>query len=129
MRDRVVSAATRVVRPGLITQADLAAYRTIGRAPTHIGYRGLDVYGMAPPSSGGSTVAEALNILERSSLSRLDRTQALHRYLEASGLAFADRNRYVGDPGAVSVPLRQLLSDGFAAERACFQDRFKPVVD
>ena len=112
-------AATRVVRPGLITQADLAAYRTIGRAPTHIGYRGLDVYGMAPPSSGGSTVAEALNILERSSLSRLDRTQALHRYLEASGLAFADRNRYVGDPGAVSVPLRQLLSDGFAAERAC----------
>ena len=59
-------AATRVVRPGLITQADLAGYRTIGRAPTHVGYRGLDVYGMAPPSSGGSTVGEALNILERS---------------------------------------------------------------
>ncbi|MFN8078882.1 MAG: gamma-glutamyltransferase [Kineosporiaceae bacterium] len=112
-------AATRVVRPGLITQNDLAGYRVIGRAPTHIGYRGLDVYGMAPPSSGGSTVAEALNILERSSLSRLDRTQALHRYLEASGLAFADRNRYVGDPAAVEVPLKDLLSDAFAAERAC----------
>ncbi|MBL8929170.1 MAG: gamma-glutamyltransferase [Kineosporiaceae bacterium] len=112
-------AATRVVRPGLMTEADLAAYRAIDRAPTRVGYRGLDVFGMAPPSSGGSTVGEALNILERSDLGSLDRTQALHRYLEASGLAFADRNRYVGDPDRVNVPLAQLLSEGFAGERAC----------
>ena len=43
----------------------------------------------------------------------------LHRYLEASALSFADRNRYVGDPAFVDVPLAELLSDGFAAERAC----------
>jgi len=67
---------------------------------------------VAPPSGGGSTVGEALDILARSRLSALDRTQALHRYLEASALAFADRNRYVGDPAAIDVPLRQLLSDG-----------------
>ena len=46
-----------------------------------------------------------------------DRTQALHRYLEASRYAFADRNAYLGDPDYVDVPLRCLLSDAFAAER------------
>ena len=91
--------------------------------PTHVSYRGLDVYGMAPPSSGGSTVGEALNILEASDLGGpFDTTQTLHHYLEASALAFADRNRYVGDPAFVDVPLEQLLSDGFAAERACLID-------
>ena len=77
---------------------------------------------MAPPSSGGSTVGEALNILETWDLAALDETQALHRYAEAAALAFADRNRYVGDPAFVDVPLDELLSDGFAAERACLVD-------
>jgi gamma-glutamyltranspeptidase/glutathione hydrolase len=115
-------ASSRNVRPGLMETADLAAYHAPLRPPTKVGYRGLDVYGMAPPSSGGSTVGEALNILERSDLGSLPRAQALHRYLEASALAFADRNRYVGDSDYVDVPLRQLLSDGFAAERACLID-------
>jgi gamma-glutamyltranspeptidase/glutathione hydrolase len=112
-------AAARAVRPGLMTTADLAAYTAPLRAPTHVAYRGLDVYGMAPPSSGGSTVGEALNILERSPMSTLGTTQALHRYLEASAISFADRNRYVGDSDVVDVPLKELLSDGFAGERAC----------
>jgi gamma-glutamyltranspeptidase/glutathione hydrolase len=72
---------------------------------------------MGPPSSGGSTVGEALNILEGYRPLGADRTQALHRYLEASRYAFADRNAYVGDPDYVDVPLRCLLSDAFAAER------------
>ncbi len=104
---------------GLMTEADVAAYRAIDRAPTHLRYRGYDVYGMAPPSSGGITVGEALNILERFDLSRMDRAQALHHYLEASRLAFADRNRYLGDADYVHVPQRQLLSDRFARQRAC----------
>lgn len=108
-----------VVRPGLLELADLAAYQAPLRAPTLVSYRGLDVYGMAPPTSGGSTVGEALNILEARAGGPFDATQTLHGYLEASALAFADRNRYVGDPAFVDVPLEQLLSDGFAAERAC----------
>ncbi|WP_456788907.1 gamma-glutamyltransferase [Cellulomonas sp. P5_C5] len=109
-----------VARPGLLELGDLASYQSPLRAPTLVSYRGLDVYGMAPPSSGGSTVGEALNILEASDLG--DTTQTLHHYLEASALAFADRNRYVGDPAFVDVPLDELLSDGFAAERACLID-------
>ncbi len=118
-RPPVDPASTRKVRPGLVTASDLRAYYAPFRAPTKISYRGLDVYGMAPPSSGGSTVGEALNILERSDVPGMDPVQYLHHYLEASKLGFADRNRYVGDPDFVDVPLRELLSDGFAAERAC----------
>jgi gamma-glutamyltranspeptidase/glutathione hydrolase len=115
-------AATRVVRSGLMQPADLAAYTAPARAPTRVTYRGLDVYGMAPPSSGGSTVGEALNILEKFRLSGADPVPALHDYIEASRLAYADRGRYVGDPAFVDVPLRELLSDGFARERACLID-------
>ncbi|MGI5160720.1 gamma-glutamyltransferase [Microbispora sp. CA-102843] len=105
--------ATRNVRTGLMEVSDLTAYRALERPPTKVTYKGLDVYGMAPPSSGGSTVGEALKILE--ALPKV----GLHEYLEASRLAFADRNAYVGDPAYVDVPLDQLLSDGFAKERAC----------
>jgi gamma-glutamyltranspeptidase / glutathione hydrolase len=110
--------STRVARPGLMTLDDLARYRTVDRAPTAISYRGLDVFGMAPPSSGGSTVGEALNILEGyTDLGSEPRDLAIHRYLEASRYSFADRGKYIGDPGFVSVPLAGLLSDGFAAQR------------
>jgi gamma-glutamyltranspeptidase/glutathione hydrolase len=96
---------------------DLRRYETIERAPTHVRYRGLDVLGMGPPSSGGSTVGEALNILEGYDLGALPSEQAMHLRLEASRLAFADRGAFVADPAYFDVPLRGLLSDGFAATR------------
>jgi gamma-glutamyltranspeptidase / glutathione hydrolase len=107
------------VHPGSMSQRDLRRYKAIRRAPTRVSYRGHDVYGMAPPSSGGTTVGEALNILEALPPTA-DRVTLLHRYLEASKLAYADRNAYVADPGApgVDVPLRGLLSDAFGRERS-----------
>src|SRR5260370_20289423 len=72
---------------------------------------------MGPPSSCGSTIVESLNILEGFNLHDMNRTQALHRYLEPSRLAFADRNKYLGDPDFVDVPLSGLLSKEFAAQR------------
>jgi gamma-glutamyltranspeptidase/glutathione hydrolase len=109
--------ATRNVRPGLMELGDLAAYRAPVRDPTVITYRGLKVYGMGPPSSGGSTVGEALNILEGYGLAAMNRVDALHYYLEASAFSFADRNQYLGDSDYVDVPLAGLLSDSYAAER------------
>ncbi|MGH3788392.1 MAG: gamma-glutamyltransferase [Pseudonocardiaceae bacterium] len=109
-------------RPGLMTASDLATYRVIARDPTRMRYKGLDIYGIGPPSSGGATVGEALNILSHFSLSASDPVAALHVYLEATRRAFADRNRYIGDPEDVRVPLANLLSAGFAAERACLID-------
>ncbi len=107
------------IRPGLMTTDDLATYSAPFRDPTRVTYRGYDVYGMGPPSSGGSTVGEALNILEGFDMATPDRVQALHWYLEATRLAYADRNRWVGDPDFVDVPLAGLLSKEFAAERRC----------
>jgi gamma-glutamyltranspeptidase / glutathione hydrolase len=106
------------VRPGIMTAADVANYTAPQRAPTHVTYRGLSVYGMAPPSSGGITTGEALNILSGWNLASEDRAQALFQYLEASRLAFADRNAYIGDSDYVSVP-PGLLDPAFAATRRC----------
>ncbi|MFI5754968.1 gamma-glutamyltransferase [Streptomyces sp. NPDC051569] len=112
-------AATRVVRSGDLTAKDLSAYRTKRQAPTKVSYRGLGVYGMAPSSSGGTSVGEALNILERTDLSRATRTQYLHHFIEASRVAFADRGRWVGDPAFEDVPTKGLLAQRFADSRAC----------
>jgi gamma-glutamyltranspeptidase / glutathione hydrolase len=119
-----VEGTTLPVPKGFMDRSDLDAYKVLKRAPTKVGYRGLEVYGMAPSSSGGSTVGEALNILRPTNLSALPRTSALHYYLDASALAFADRNAYVGDPAFVDVPLDTLLSKRFARSRAC---RIDPV--
>ena len=110
---------TVVQLPGIMTMNDLRSYRTHVQAPTHVNYRGLDIYSMAPPSSSGTTVGEALNILSHYNLSAEPRATALFHYLEASRLSYADRNAYVGDPRYVSVPTHGLLSPAFAATRQC----------
>ena len=109
-------------RPCLAPRADdrratLLATRAPEREPTHVRHRGLDVWSMGPPSSGGSTVGEALNILEGYPDLASDRTRALHLFLEASRFSFADRNAFLADPGFFDVPLAGLLSDDFAAQR------------
>jgi gamma-glutamyltranspeptidase/glutathione hydrolase len=111
--------ATLPAYPGFMTADDLADYEVLFQDPTHVEYRGLDVYGMAPSSSGGTTVGESLNILENFEPSADDPGQALHLYLEATAHAFADRNAYVGDPAFVDVPTETLLSQEFADSRAC----------
>ncbi|MBA4094522.1 MAG: gamma-glutamyltransferase, partial [Candidatus Accumulibacter sp.] len=105
------------VRAGRMTLADLANYEARIRQPIASTYRGYDIYGMPLPSSGGVTVAEALNILEGYDLKALPRAQAEHLYLEASRLAFADRNAYLADPEYVDAPVAGLLSKQFAAQR------------
>jgi gamma-glutamyltranspeptidase/glutathione hydrolase len=109
--------ANHVWRAGVIKMRDLHTYNAPERAPTHVNYRGLDVYSMGPPSSGGSTVGEALNILEGYDLASMTRERALHHFLEASRYSFADRNAYLADPAYFDVPLSGLLSKSYAATR------------
>jgi gamma-glutamyltranspeptidase / glutathione hydrolase len=109
--------ANHVWRPGVITMRDLHTYTAPERAPTHVNYRGLDVWSMGPPSSGGSTVGEALNILEGYDLASMPREEAQHYFLESSRYAFADRNAYLADPDYFDVPLSGLLSEEYAASR------------
>jgi gamma-glutamyltranspeptidase/glutathione hydrolase len=120
------TAAGVSVYPGQLTLADLKAYQALIKAPITSQYKGFDVYGMPVPSSGGIAVAEILNLIEAyekkvgTSLSSLDNASYLHWFSEASAMAFADRNRYVGD--IAGVPVNELTSDAFAAERACLFD-------
>ena len=113
----VAPTANHVWRSGVMKMRDLHTYAAPERAPTHVNYRGLDVYSMGPPSSGGSTVGEALNILEGYDLASMTRERALHYYLEASRYSFADRNAYLADPAYFDVPLAGLLSEEYAATR------------
>ena len=112
------------VPKGSMTEKDLENYKALDQDPTHVNYRGYDVYGMAPSSSGGTTVGESLNILDVFDLPSLkaDQPAVLHHYLEASALAFADRAKYVGDPSFVKVPTKALTDPIFGKERACELD-------
>ena len=110
------------VRPGRMTLADLANYEARIRQPVVSSYHGYEVYGMPLPSSGGVAVAEALNILEGYDLKSMPRANAEHLYLEASRLAFADRDAYLADPEYVDAPVAGLLSKQFAAQRRALID-------
>ncbi len=102
---------------GIITKADLAGYRPVWRDPTAIKYRGYTIYSMPPSSSGGVTMAEALNILEGyDPLPEFGSAQYVHLLAEAMRRAFMDRNQYLGDPAFVSMPLGRLLSKKYAAD-------------
>ncbi|GAB3368379.1 gamma-glutamyltransferase [Massilia agri] len=107
----------KTARPGRMSMADLANYEARIRQPLRSTYRGYEIYGMPLPSSGGATVAEALNILEGFDFKGMPRAQAEHTYLEASRLAFADRNAYLADPEYVDAPIAGILSKEYAAQR------------
>jgi gamma-glutamyltranspeptidase/glutathione hydrolase len=104
---------------GLITRDDLAAYTVNVRAPVHGRYRGYDIYGPPPPSSGGTCLVEMLNILENFDLRKHGRwsPQTLHLMIEAMRRAYRDRARYLGDPAFVEIPAF-LTSKDYAAKLA-----------
>lgn len=104
------------VQPGNMTTSDLSGYTVPEYAALHVNYRGYDVYGPPPSSSGGTTIGEMLNVLEGYPMATLPREQALHYYLEASRRAFADRSAYLGDPltYANPMPVEGLLSENYA---------------
>ena len=105
-------------RGGLVTEADLAAYEPKTRAPIRGTYRGYEVVSMPPPSSGGITLIQMLNVLEGYDLRAAGHGSALnvHRITEAMRRGFADRARHLGDPDFnPSMPVLRLTSKDYAA--------------
>src|ERR1700722_7559994 len=91
---------------GLITKADLAGYQAKARTPIHGTYRGYDVYGPPPPSSGGVCLVEMLNVLENYDLKKMGRwsPETLHMMIETMRRAYCDRAYYLGDQDFVKIP-------------------------
>lgn len=109
---------------GLITETDLASYQAYEDQPIKINYRGIDVY-ECPPNSQGHVMLQALNILEGFNLRYMGHNSApyLHVVTEALKLAFADRNKYVGDPKFVpAIPMKEMLSKEYATVRRALID-------
>jgi gamma-glutamyltranspeptidase/glutathione hydrolase len=103
-----------------LTAADLASYRAIDRRAVCSSYRVWRICGMGPPSSGATTVLSILGILERFDMTGLgkDNPVAWHLIGEAMMLAYADRDRYLGDADFVEVPLKGLLDRRYMRERS-----------
>jgi gamma-glutamyltranspeptidase/glutathione hydrolase len=102
---------------GILTSADLAAYKIGEDQPLACDYRGFRFVSAPPPSSGGATLCEMLNILEGYDLKGLGFHSAasVHLMVEAMRHAYMDRNTYLGDPAFVNNPLDRLLSRDYAA--------------
>lgn len=117
-------ASTMARNGGLISKKDLAAYEAKVRTPVRGKYRGFDIISMPPPSSGGVTMIEMLNILERFDLAKLGAmsAQALHYEIEAMRRGYLDRARYLGDPDFVKMPLERLMSKSYAKTLAASID-------
>ncbi len=118
---------------GVLTLEDLANYRVEEAPPLHCTFRDYDIISAPPPSSGGVTLCEILNIIAPYPLSLWGRQdpRSLHYVTEAERLAYADRNAYLGDPDFVRNPVAQLLAPAYAAKlRATIApDRATPSVD
>jgi gamma-glutamyltranspeptidase/glutathione hydrolase len=113
--DRIVEEMRR--GGGLVSHQDLAGYRPIWRTPVTFTYRGYTVHSMPPPSSGGFTLAEILNMLEEEPPAPRGSVAQQHILAEVMRRAFADRNYYLGDPEFVAMPLADLVSQEYAAGR------------
>ncbi len=123
---RAIAASVREAG-GVMSEADLAAYRVVERAPVTGTYRGHAIASMPPPSSGGVHLVQILNMLEQFDLKSLGAgsAEAIHLMAEAMKPAYADRASWLGDPDRVKVPVRGLTAKAYAAAQAEAIDRAK----
>ena len=118
---KMVDAVTHsVVAPGTLALTDLANYQSKQRDAVCTPYHAYKVCSMAPPSSGGVAVLQILALLEDKNMAQYkpNSAQALHYFSQASRLAFADRNVYMGDPDFADIPTAELLDKRYVAQRA-----------
>jgi len=116
--DRI--AADMAAHGGLITRADLAGYRARLRQPIRSTFLGHEIISMPPPSSGGVSLVEMLNVLEARGIEHTARLspEAIHLMMEAMRRAYLDRARFLGDSDFVKVPIARLTSKAYARDLA-----------
>ncbi len=119
--DQIIAATGKSVRnPAVITRRDISRYQAKDRTPVCVPYRQYKVCGMGPPSSGATTVFQMLGMLERFDMKALgkDNAKSWHLIFETMMLAYADREKYLGDPDFVNVPTAGLLDRKYLAARS-----------
>ncbi|GIT92724.1 gamma-glutamyltransferase [Jannaschia pagri] len=116
----IVATVRGAAQPGRLEMRDLANYEVIERPAVCAPYRGAEVCGMGPPSSGALTVGQILGLLQPYDLAALgpDAPEAWRLIGDASRLAFADRGRYMADSDFVPMPTKGLVDPAYLAERA-----------
>ena len=128
--DAVVAAVNQApVRPGKFADTDLLTYDAPLREPVRGNYRGYEVIGMGPPSSGGPALIEMLNLLETREIWKLagGSPNWSHAFVQASRLAYADREAFLADADWVQTPLAGLLDKDYARRRAAELDWETPL--
>jgi gamma-glutamyltranspeptidase/glutathione hydrolase len=130
--DLLVAQMGRGSEKGLITKADLAAYKAVWREPILADWRGFQVITAPPPSSGGIALLQLLMMKEDAApLFKgvpLNSPQYVHLVSEIEKRVFADRAEYLGDPDFWKVPVSNLIDPAYAARRAAEIDPVKPSV-
>src|SRR5207247_6563394 len=108
---------------GFLSMQDFASHRSEWVEPISTTYRGHTLFEL-PPNGQGLTVLPLLNMLEGIDLRAMRSQPGLyyHTMIEATKIAFADRNRYIADPASATIPVHELLSNGFAARRRALID-------
>lgn len=116
----VKTVSTADANPTALTLADLAAYKAEVRDPVCGTYRQYKICGMGPPSSGGTGVLAMLKQLERFDMKGLgkDNPVSWHLFGESQRLAYADREKWIGDPGFVAVPTKGLADPAYLGARS-----------
>ncbi len=118
----VADGIVRTVRGagGVMSTADLTAYRAVVREPLRGTYRGYGIVSFPPPSSGGLVLLQIVGMLERFDLeaSGFGSSLTVHRMAEAERRAYADRSRWLGDPEYADVPVEALLGREYIASRS-----------
>ena len=125
----IIKSVSEAAMPGELNLADLANYRARERDPVCLAYRGRNICGMPPPTSGGVTSLQIMGLIERFDIGTMapGSTRAVHLISEASRLAFADRNLYLADPDFVDQPVAGLLAPDYLKSRSALIDPSKSM--
>ncbi len=125
LAEAIVAAVNSGASPGNMTLDDLAGYAPVLREPLCRDYRSYDICSAPPPASGGVIVNQIMGMLANFDMASTgpDSVEGWRRFIEASRLAYADRDEFIADPAFVDIPVEALLSDEYVTARAALIER------